>query len=102
MRPQRSLKLLEAAPRHIDQQLVAVAIMPVRRGRADTSRTRRLRKGETRRSLAGDQVQRRADQRFLEIAVVIAARPVIVPRPAHVNGLYMSRWRASTVICSAP
>ena len=90
---QRGGELLEAAPRDVGEQLVAVAEMAVRRGRADAGPARRIGKGEPRRPFLGDQLERGADQRFLEVAVVIAARTF---RPAHVKGVYMTLESAST------
>src|ERR1700681_384469 len=68
--------------------------MSIGRGGTNSGRARRLRKGKARRPFPGDQLERGADQRFLEIAVVIAALTPGVPRPAHVKGLYMSGTRA--------
>ena len=42
-----------------------------------------------------DEVKRRFDQGFLEVAMMVAASPRM-SRPAHVNGHYMSRGTAST------
>ena len=48
--------------------------MPVGRGRADTGPARGFGEGETGGAFLGDKLERGADQRFLQIAVVIAAR----------------------------
>src|SRR6185295_18632242 len=88
-------KLLEPTPRNVGQQLVAIAKMPVGRGRTDAGPACGFGKGETSRALLGDQLQRRADQRFLQIAVVIAAR-AILPGPGHVKGPYMAPAPAAT------
>ena len=71
---QRRLELLEAAQRDARHQLVAVAEMPIGRRRADAGQARRLGEGEAGRALLGDQLQRRVDQRLVQIAVMIAAR----------------------------
>ena len=73
---QRRLELLEAAQRHTRHQLVTVAEMPIGRRRADAGKARGLGEGEARRALLGDQLQRGADQRLAQIAVMIAARLV--------------------------
>src|SRR6185503_17926103 len=73
---------LEAALRDVGQERVTVAVVPIRRGRADTGPTRRVRKGEAGRPLLRNQFKRGAHQSFLEIAVVIAARAV-APAPTH-------------------
>ena len=49
--------------------------MPIGRGRADAGPARGFGEGEAGRALLGDQFQRGAHQRLLQIAVVIAARP---------------------------
>src|SRR5262249_52864211 len=94
---QRLGELVEAAPRHVDQEIVAVAEMPVRRGRTDARPARGLGEREPGRPLAGDQVERRLDQRLLEVPVMVAARTLVIP-PAHVKDIYMSRGRASPII----
>ena len=96
---QRRFELLEAAPRDIGQQLVAVAEMAVGRRRADAGPARGLGEGEARRALLGDQFQRRADQRLLEIAVVVAARTrrAAVFGPAHVKSLHDGRRRVDSI-----
>jgi hypothetical protein len=93
MRPQRSLKLLEAAPRHIGEKLVAVAKMPVRRCGTHVGPTSRLRKGKACWSFLRDQCQRGPDQRFFQIAMVIAAvaRGPALLAPTHVTSFYMTR-----------
>ena len=67
------LEKLEAAPRHIGHQLVAVAEMAIGCRRADAGRTRRFGESEARGPLFGDERESGADQRLAEIAVVIAA-----------------------------
>src|SRR5262249_15144874 len=88
----------EAAPRHVDQQFVTVAKMPVRRGRTHSRPSRSFRESKASRSFLGDQLQRRADQGLFQIAVVVAARTrtAALPGPAHVNGIYMTRHARST------
>ncbi len=95
---ERRLELLEAAQRDVRQEFVAVAEMPVRRRRADAGPTGGLRKSEAGRAFFGNQLQRGAQQRLFQVAVMVAARPgsAAVFGPAHVNGLYMSRRAAST------
>ena len=61
---------------------------------SDLGPARGFRKGEPGGTLLGDQLQRRADQRFLQVAVMIATG-TILPGPAHVKGLYMTPMRAS-------
>src|SRR5262249_33888955 len=60
------------------------------------------RKREAGRPLLGNQLKRCAQQRLLEVAMMVAARPLAGPAavfgPAHVNGLYMSRPAASTAV----
>ena len=75
---QRALEQLEAAPGDVGEQRVAVAEMPVRRRRADPGPARRVGEGEPGRSLLRDQVERGADQRLAQIAVMIAAPRVSV------------------------
>src|SRR4029453_8388655 len=83
----------EAAPRHVGHELVAVAEVPVGRRRTDPGPARRLRKGEAGGPLLRDQFQRRVDQGFFQVAVVVAARarPSALPGPAHVKSVYMTR-----------
>src|ERR1700732_5311163 len=59
--------------------------MAVGRRRADPGRARRVGEGGPRRPFLGNQVERGADQRLAQIAVVVAAPPgrLIVSRPAH-------------------
>ena len=58
--------------------------MPIGRSRTDPGPARGFGKGETRRALLRDQLERRADQRFLQVAVVIATRlsPRDLPPPS--------------------
>src|SRR6266550_4346817 len=80
-------------------QFVAVAEMPIGRRRADAGKSRRLRKGEPGGPLAGDQIERRTDQRLLEIAVMVAARRrPLVPIPRHVKRVYITWAGASTCL----
>ncbi len=79
--------MLEAAHRDVGEKLVAVAEMPVRRSRTDAGGTCGLGEGEAGRALLGDQIERRLDQRFPEISVVIAGPAALFP--AHVKGLYI-------------
>jgi len=61
-------------------------------GGADTGHPRGIGKSKSGRALLRDQVERRLQQRLLQIAVVIAAlgaAPFLAP--AHVKGFYMSR-----------
>src|SRR5213593_870461 len=60
--------------------------------RADAGPARRVGEGEAGRALLRDQIERGADQRLAQIAVVIAAPPAVVvalPGPAHVKGFYI-------------
>jgi hypothetical protein len=68
-------ELIEPAPRHVDQQFVAVAKMPVRRGRTHSRPSRSFREGKAGGPFLGNQLERRADQGLFQIAVVIAAGP---------------------------
>src|SRR5262245_43289538 len=69
------LELLKAAASNIRHQRIAVAEVAVGRCRADAGLAGGLCKGETRRPLLGNEVQRRAEQRLAQIAVMIAAPP---------------------------
>ena len=89
---QCGFELAEPAQGHTGEQLVAIAKMPVGRGRTDAGGACRLGKGEAARPLFGDQVKRGPHQGFFEIAVMIAARRCL---PAHVNGLYIRRNKPS-------
>src|SRR5580700_8863241 len=79
------LEQFEAAARHIGEQCLAVAKMAVGSRRAYPGGARRVGEGEPGRSFLGNQVERGADQRLAQIAVMIAASPgrLIVSRPAH-------------------
>src|SRR5215471_6551726 len=101
MRAQAYLELIEAAPCHVDQQLVAVAEMPVGCRRAHSCPAGSFREGKAGGALLRDQFQRGADQGLFEIAMVIAAgaRTSAFSRPAHVKGSYMTREGASTPPC---
>jgi len=77
---QRLAHAAEPALRNIGEQRIAVAEMAVRRRRTDTCRTRRVGKREPSRALLRDQRERRLDQRFLEVAVVVAASQIRPPR----------------------
>ena len=90
---QRRFELAEPAQRHTGEQFIAVAKMPVGRGRTDAGGASRLRKGEATGPLLGDEVERGPHQGLLEVAVVIAARRCL---PAHVNNLYMTPRESST------
>jgi hypothetical protein len=70
----RSFELSEPAPRHVDQQFIAIAKMPVGRGGTHPRPSRSLRESKAGWSLLCDQLQRRADQGLFQIAMVIAAR----------------------------
>ena len=74
-------KRIEAALRDIGDQFVAVAIMTIGRRGADAGPARGFGEGETGRALLRDQFERRADQGFLEVAVVIAARRLAADLP---------------------
>src|SRR5262249_45252618 len=82
---QAFLEQLETAACDIGKQRLAVAKMPIGSGRADPGRAGSIGEGKPRRPLLGDQVERGADQRLAQIAVVIAATTgrLIVSRPAH-------------------
>jgi len=92
---QRLGEQVEAAPRHVDQEIVAVTEMPVRRRRAHARRARRFREREAARPFLRNEIERRLDQRFFQVAVVIAARAAVA-RPAHVKGFYITRGRPSS------
>src|SRR5262249_45292185 len=95
---QRLLELIEPALCDIRQQFVAIAIVPIRRGGTAAGPARRFGKSEARRALLSDQLERRADQGFLQVAVVIAAGfAAAVLGPAHVNSTYITAGGASTV-----
>jgi hypothetical protein len=63
---QRNPESIEAAPCYVDQQLVAVAEMPVGRRRAHSCPASSFREGEAGGSLLRDQFQRRADWSLLD------------------------------------
>src|SRR5579863_4873664 len=69
--------------------------MAVGGGRTDPGRARRVGEGEPGGAFLGDQVERGADQRLTQIAMMIAATAIVVARfrPAHVRCFYMS-WSA--------
>src|SRR6266446_1115223 len=99
---QRRFEQRKAPQRHTGYEFVAVAEMPVGRCRADAGESCRLRKGEPGRPLAGDQVERRADQRLLEIAVMVAARRrPLVAIPRHVKRVYIAGTEASSGLLDA-
>jgi hypothetical protein len=68
--------------------------MPIQRRRTDPGRARGLGESEASRALLGDQLERGADRRLAQIAVMIAARFValagLVLAPTHVKDAYMS------------
>src|SRR5262245_52957763 len=97
---EHACKFLEATPRNIGEQRVAIAKMPIRRGRANTRPARRVGEGEASRPLLRDQLKRSAHQGFLEIAVVIAAWSG-TSAPFHVNGINMSPAGTSTLTNAA-
>src|ERR1700687_2082414 len=84
---------LESLPRHVGDEPLAVAIMPIGRGRAHAGGARGFRERKPGQAALGDQVERRPDQRLAQVAVMIAAparrRPV--SRPDHVRISYMNR-----------
>src|SRR5262249_56825545 len=66
--------------------------------RADAGPARSLREGEAGRALLGNQFKGGTQERFLEIAVVVApvpGPPATLPGPAHVKGLYIGRGESS-------
>src|SRR5262249_28432986 len=89
---------IEAAACYVDQQLVAVAKMPVGRRRAHSCPASSFREGEAGGALLRDQFQRRGDQGLFQIAMVVAAGTwtYAFSGPAHVKGSYMTRERTST------
>src|SRR5215470_15429750 len=95
---ERGLELLEATQRNAGQKLITIAKVAIGRRRTDPRPARGFRKGEARGALLGNQLERGADQRLLEIAVVVAARapsPTVVLRPAHVKSIYIVRGESS-------
>jgi hypothetical protein len=94
---QRSLELLEAAPRHVGQELVAVAEMPIGCGGAYSGPAGGLGKGNAGESFLRNQCQRGPNQGLFEIAMVIpaGARRSALSGPVHVKSLYMTRGAAS-------
>src|SRR5262252_10066183 len=100
---QRRFEQGKAPQRHVGQQFIAVAEMPVRRSRADASKSRRLCKGEPGGPLAGDQIERCTDQRLLQVTVVVTAgRGTVVLIPCHVKGIYIMEAEASTRLLDHP
>ena len=75
------LELFEAAPGEFGEQGVAVAEMPVRCRRADASGAGEFGEGEAGQATLGDQAQRRLDQGFAQVAVMVAVAP-----ETHVKG----------------
>jgi len=69
----RNFELIKPAPRHVDQQFVAVAKVPVRRGRTHPRPSCSFRESKASGSLLRNQLQGRADQGLFQIAMVIAA-----------------------------
>jgi len=100
---QRRLELLEAALGDAGEQLVAVAEVTVRRGGADAGHARGIGKGKAGRALLPDQVERGLQQRFAQIAVMIAALAalILVFAPAHVKDFYMS-WLQKSLVLQVP
>src|SRR4029077_2155417 len=98
---ERRLEALEAADRHVHHELVAVAEMAIGCRLDDPRRARGLGEGEAERALGRDQLQRRVDQRLLEVAVMVAPAPTPAIRPSHVIGFYMSRGRGAAGMWSA-
>src|SRR5262245_7244546 len=79
---------LEALARHVRHQGIAVAEMAVRRRRTDAGLPRRLGKREAGGTFLRNEVERGADQRLAQIAMVIAApSAAAVSGPAHGGGL---------------
>src|SRR6202453_2391157 len=102
---QRRLELLEAAQSHARHQLVAVAEMPIGRRRTDPGKAGGFGESESGRPLRRDQLQRGADQRLTQIAVMIAARRIglagLVLPPAHVRSPYIAAANLSMLFMSA-
>ena len=80
---------LEAKARDLAHQLLAVAEVPVGRGRADTGQARGLGDGEAGWPLLADQAQRRLDQRFAQVSVMISAASRAAWLKAHVMKVYI-------------
>jgi hypothetical protein len=91
-RGERHGEPLEPTQRHLGQQCLGVAEMPVRRTRTDPRQPRRFGDREARGTLFGDQRQRRLDQRLAQVAVVIAAPLETATGPAHVREFYIA-WQ---------
>jgi hypothetical protein len=89
-RGQRDGETLEPAQRHLGEQCVGVAEMPVWRRRAYAGQARCLGDGEAGMALCRDQRQRGFHQRLAQIAVVVTAtlKPAL-GRPAHVTTFYI-------------
>src|SRR6266436_5639765 len=94
---QALLEQLEAAACHIGEQRLTIAKVPVGRRRTDPGRARGIRECEAGRPFLGNQVERGADQRLAEIAVVVAATPGrrIASGPAHVRHSTTRRQQAN-------
>src|SRR5689334_14055902 len=88
---------LESTQRKVSEKFIAVTEVAIGCGRAHARPPRGLGKGEARWSFLCDQFQGGAQQRFFQVAMVIAARATapVVSRPAHVNSFYMSRHASS-------
>src|SRR6267154_1388300 len=94
---QALLEQLEAAACHIGEQRLTIAKVPVGRRRADPGRAGGIRECEAGRPFLGNQVERGADQRLAQIAVVVAATPGrrIVSGPIHVRHSTTRRQQAN-------
>src|SRR5262249_37571606 len=106
------LEQLEAPPRHVGHQRIAIAEVAIGGSRAYAGGARGLGEGEAGGALGGAEVEGGADQRLAQIAVVIAATLLVavaaIPLPAHVNSSYMSPpnpaaySRSLTIGCARP
>src|ERR1700722_19442902 len=99
---QGGLELLEAAQRHTRHQLVAVAEMPIGRRRADPGKAGGFGESEAGCPLGRDQLERCADQRLAQVAVMITARRIglagLVFPPTHVKSPYIMAVKVSMLL----
>src|SRR5207247_142875 len=95
---QQRLELLKTALGDAGKQFLTVAKMPIGRRRTDAGHPRGVGEGESGRAFLRDQIERRLQQRLLQIAVMIAALgAALFLAPTHVKGFYMS-WPQRSLV----
>lgn len=86
-------EFFEAKPCDIRHQVVAVAEMPVGRGRANAGKARRIGDREACRAFLGYKLEHAENERFAQVSMMVAAPaswPTAIFRPTHVMNLYMT------------